>query len=322
MSRAWRDTSDRSEAWRECCRSLWITKQNHPLDRWITLPPDHHEENESYYTQYQSELDNIEILLLYMLSPDQLPSPNDVTTMKYSSYLDALSLARRINQPREAAPLSHYIRERQIQKEREYFTLSEEEGMEVEMEKMRIDILNNLQQSMSSEWFQDRYRAYEGSDLVLSWRESFIASMVDSKRCRITYEELRLQGDWLTHWNFSESAGISRVIRGGFGMINDRTFSLRPAPIHLGRYQMLVYTPMGTSPHPWRFHFIRFKDWGWMGICGEGSTDVCLRSFDRYTLSSTDGEAAVFHHNRGSDAVVRPLTTPLKDDPMNQLYKL
>ena len=189
-----------------------------------------------------------------------------------------------------------------------------------ETERLRIEISKNLQDTASSEYLKSQHRSYEATGRVLSWRDSFIASKVDSKRCRISYDELRLQGDWLTHWNFSESAGISRIIRGGFGMINDRAFSLRPAPIHLGRYQMFVYTPLGSSPYPWRLYFIRLKDWGWMGIGGDGSMDVCLCSYDRYT-SLTSGIASCVHLSSGIDAVVRPLTSPLKDDPINQLYK-
>ena len=271
--------------------------------------------------QYQSDMDKIEVLLLYLLS-SEYDSSSSISTMRWNAHIDALEVARRMNQPRYASPLSHFIWEEQIHKESEYFMLLEDEMGIEDVERLKNEILLNLKQTTDSEWFHQKYRAYESSEGVLSWRESFIASKVDSSRCRITNEELRLQGDWLTHWNFSESAGISRFIRGGYGIINDRAFFERPAPVHLRRFEMLVYPPLNENPLPWRFHFIRVKDWGWMGISSNSLTDVCLCSFDRYSNSSTTGDATCTHQYHGTVAPVRPLTTPLKDDPMHQLYKL
>lgn len=102
--RIWRELADKAPAWRSLCAELWLDKQNHPVEQWVRLPvplPDPED----------AVRDQIELLLLLKLFAGG--------TLRTSSAraMDMLNLIRIINVDRKAAPISHVLREEQIELE-------------------------------------------------------------------------------------------------------------------------------------------------------------------------------------------------------------
>ena len=165
-----KDLADDSTIWPELCKDLWSTKQNHPYEQWIRLDSPPIDELEMVRHQ-------IETIFLYLL----LEGRESLSEFPYES-LVCLKFIRLMSKKREAAPISHYLREEQIALEEQLLQLS---ANDPGVESMRQRVINNIQSpvhitSLVMQKFRD-----EG--MLLSWRESYIASVIDSTRCCLTY---------------------------------------------------------------------------------------------------------------------------------------
>ena len=168
VSHRWCVFADESEAWRFLCAELWEDKQFHPLEQWVRVPAEPEDADQATRNQ-------IEMILLQMLYKGL-----DVSA-SLSENLSNLLLTRLMTEKRKAAPISRVLRERQIALEEELLRCQDDQIRE----RLTTAISKNIGSPIvvSSEdirWFQSM-------GLLLTWRESFIASVIDSSRCCLTY---------------------------------------------------------------------------------------------------------------------------------------
>lgn len=177
--RVWRGLADESPAWRWLCAELWHDKQNHPVEQWVRLPvplPDPED----------AVRDQVELLLLLQLFTGG--------TLRNSSALamDMLNLTRIVDVDRKAAPISHVLREQQIELENQLRRLRpvsqapSSSQRDLEYSKLSKSIITNISSPLVVA-VEDRER-FQSEGRLLSWHESYLASMEDSRRTCITYE--------------------------------------------------------------------------------------------------------------------------------------
>ena len=168
VSHRWRVFADESEAWRSLCAELWEDKQFHPLEQWVRVPQEPEDSDQATRNQ-------IELVLLQMLYTGL-----DVSS-SVSENLSNLLVTRLMTERRRAAPISRVLRERQI--------ALEEELLRCQDVQRRVRLTAEVSRNIRSPIIvsSDDLRAFHSEGLLLSWRESFIASVIDSSRCCLTY---------------------------------------------------------------------------------------------------------------------------------------
>ena len=168
VQKDWTELADDSLAWPGLCRDLWLDKQNVSLEQWVRCPSEVSAEDTARY--------QIEYLLLSL----QLSSADD--SAEVERVLQLLKFLRLSTRRREAAPVIVVLREEQIRLENEYAGCRDEGRRRSLLDR----ILTNMRSPVVvDEAVLERFRA---AGRLLTWRESFIASIVDSSRCCITYE--------------------------------------------------------------------------------------------------------------------------------------
>ena len=166
----WKSLSDSSSAWSLLCKAFWETKQNHPFERWVRVEEEEDSQDEIFRHQ-------LEFLLLQALMEGQCHS------QEIDAMLILLKFLRISSKKMRATPVSHWVRAQQIQLETELHSCSR--TLE-EMDLLKLRISANINRPATANEFQLKTLTEKG--LLLSWRDSYIASIIDSSRSRITYE--------------------------------------------------------------------------------------------------------------------------------------
>ena len=170
VSAKWKELADSSSAWPLLCKKFWETKQNHPYERWVAV-----EEEEDSVEEVVR--DQIEFLLLQSL----------MTGGGHSQETDAslilLKFIRLSSKKMAATPLSYWVRSQQIRLEHDLLSVSKTQE---EKSRIRDEIVKNMQSSVQVN--EPALDELQRKGVLLSWRESYIASVEDSSRTRITYE--------------------------------------------------------------------------------------------------------------------------------------
>lgn len=199
VSSRWCKTSDESDAWRLLCAELWEDKQFHPLEQWVRLPPEPEDPDQTTRNQ-------IELVLLQMLYTGVDVSPD------VSENLANLLVARLMTEKRRTAPISRVLVERKIALEEELLRCEDEQRRAW----LTAEISRNIRSpiSVSCEDLQE----FRSQGLLLTWRESFIASVVDSSRCCLTYGvvpwSLRCPLTWLRRRDSTGTGSSTCTSRG------------------------------------------------------------------------------------------------------------
>ena len=170
-----KDLADDSIIWPELCRDLWSTKQNHPYEQWIRI-------NSQPFDELEMIRHQIETIFLYLL----LEGRASMSEFPYES-LVCLKFIRLMSKKREAAPISHYLREEQILLENQLLELSAEDP---NIETTRQRIILNIQTPVNIT--TSAMQTFRDEGTLLTWRESYIASVIDSTRCCLTYPVIPL----------------------------------------------------------------------------------------------------------------------------------
>ena len=168
VQRSWTEPADECAAWPGLCEELWRDKQNMPLEQWVRCPAEASEDDTARH--------QIEFLLLTL----QLSSAE--TAVELERALVLLKFLRLSTKRRQAAPVSVFLREEQIHLENEY--------AECRDEARRRSLLESIVTNMRTpvEVDESMLGRLRGEGRLLSWRESFVASMLDCSRSCITYE--------------------------------------------------------------------------------------------------------------------------------------
>ena len=170
VSDEWKILSDSSPVWSSLCQTLWETKQNHPYERWVRVEVESDSQDEIFRHQ-------LEFLLLRLLMEGGCHS-QEIDTM-----LVLLKFIRISSKKMQATPISHWVRAQQIQLETELLKASQTlEGTR----RLKERISANIRQPARATEFQ--LSSLKEKGLLLSWRDSYIASFIDSSRTRITHE--------------------------------------------------------------------------------------------------------------------------------------
>lgn len=145
---------------------------------------------------------------------------------------------------------------------------------------------------------------------LLSWKDSYIESIIDSYRRRITYEELREQGDWILSFMQMGDFSVARMVHGGKMFLTHHRFDNVPGDIVLEGSRMYIrQLKDGRSIQ-------RTEDWGWELIAD--NRFVSMYSFDR----EKGYEATVGHNNPTGYFVdkINPLVTKFNVAPLFSNY--
>lgn len=172
VCRAWMVSSDVNERWKDHCRALWGDKQNHPLERWARIPRDSLSVDD--ITRLQ-----VEFLLLHQLQRGEETSVEDP---RFTDLYTCLNFIAFMSPHRAAAPVSHILRNQQIQLENDLQACADKS----EQDRLTEQIITNINSPIEVE--ATVLKDLDDRGLLLSWRESYVASVVDSLRCRMTYE--------------------------------------------------------------------------------------------------------------------------------------
>ena len=169
LNSQWKITSEGSEVWKNLCACIWRDKQNHPLEPWVKFNAPEPEE----FDENETSRDALEFLHLLLLFSDN--HPDNPAMLTYLAFI-RLSCTKRC-----AAPLRHVIREEQISLENELRACTNES--------IRERLLHQILQNIPSPIGDIRSISEElrESGRLLSWRESYIASILDSTRCSVSH---------------------------------------------------------------------------------------------------------------------------------------
>ena len=168
VHRSWFAMKNDSPSWKTFCEDLWRNKQNHPVERWVRVSPTPDSEEDIARNR-------IETLSLYLLLLSD-PLPYDLERC-----VNSLQFIRLAARSREAAPISTLLREEQISLESQ-LTFCESDAERLSLSEQILKNINTPQivTSLHLQFFEEQGK-------LLSWRESYIASIIDSFRCSITY---------------------------------------------------------------------------------------------------------------------------------------
>lgn len=145
---------------------------------------------------------------------------------------------------------------------------------------------------------------------LLSWKNSYKESVIDSYRKQISYEELREQGDWLVSILRCSLFSVARFVHGGKKYITSYKFKSQPADIYVENDQLHIKQVNDI------LNVHRTKDWGW-----ELSSDdrlVILHSFDRD--KGIDSCLGYDEITGLTVDTIMPLDSPLISAPLFNIY--
>eukprot|EP00607_Mallomonas_marina_P001277 CAMPEP_0182435438 /NCGR_PEP_ID=MMETSP1167-20130531/75723_1 /TAXON_ID=2988 /ORGANISM="Mallomonas Sp, Strain CCMP3275" /LENGTH=385 /DNA_ID=CAMNT_0024626491 /DNA_START=86 /DNA_END=1244 /DNA_ORIENTATION=+ len=260
-------------------------------------------------------------------------------------------LRKKLSIKRKYAPISRAILYHRIRMEKKYFQLTkikkshhndyeyEDTGREMEAEENesereinRTEITGSDSSSSSSLSLPDTQSLLTDSILslyssnirvnefkqmaqslgfLLSWKESYRESVIDSRRRNITYEELREQGDWFIL--FDKSLEMCRFVHGGMKFLDERAFRYHCCDIGL-KEDRLYFRDIRQAATVYRT-----SDWGWEIECDNGQ--VKLASYDRIT-GRQGYSGRLLDEIEGNLNDITPPQSVLLDEPLYGVYKV
>ena len=296
VCQTWRRLADSSDSWQNLCSKLWVDKDNHPLEQWVKVDA----EDDSVEDTIR---DRIEYLVLMMNVFEIGERRKNETVLNVIAYINLCGTKK------HAAPISHHMRYQQIFLENLYLAYDSETGRS----KLAETIVSNQRTPIQvTDSDLERYRV---QGRLLDWRQSYIASVIDSTRCRLTYEELRLSGEWIVHAPKLGMLTTMRFISGGHEVITNISYHDNPGRIGLSSITVIADAVMRAtvirSPH----------DWGW--VCLVRGSNFRFVSIDRkkgFLNLTSKLERSAEKRRRNGREIIQQLYTPLKDIPINGLY--
>lgn len=213
VNKGWKQLSDTNTSWRLHCSNLWAGKQNMYLERWVDV--EHCSEllsfsdisNSSKIKEQASQLNQF-----YMKSSESFDyarsSSNPVefgrirdNLNRINDAIDRLLDFERLNlhltgdhrvksQRRLCMPAAQYFLSRNIILEQQLFLSYDSLSSEHFADCLRQQVLGTLRSPVTVS--ESDLRQLEDKGMLLSWRESYYASLKDSKRTWITHEVLQL----------------------------------------------------------------------------------------------------------------------------------
>ena len=310
VCRTWQSPADNSTEWNHHCEVLWSNKQNHPHQLWVKLP-----------IEPASPKDLVRLQMEFLLL-QQMKLAGDSFDPYLRDIAVTLGVLRMNSRQRAAAPVSHVIRGRQIQLENKLRECMDEKGSD----DISAQVSANIATKVTVD--DDLLKEFKDEGTLLTWRESYIASIVDSTRTCINYEvcklsfyilsikafkallmqELRLFGDWLALLYQMEDATVVRYVSGGHRIISNISFYEAPGLVTLNASTMTIFD------HKHVF-FRDPVDWSWRSSSEYGFMYTVERSID---LESRNGTRQTLPD--GQPKRMFYLDTPLKDYPVYGLY--
>lgn len=170
-----RNLADDSPSWSLLCKQLWEGKQFHPWEPWVRMHPEEPEESDLIR-------DQVELLSLLLLFEGAHPV-QELELINHQVRLISLFSKRR-----QAAPISRVIREEQIFLENGLYDLNAEPAHLV-VPSAHALLADEIVANISHEVVitDELLCEFKQRGCLLSWRESYIASIIDSTRCCPTY---------------------------------------------------------------------------------------------------------------------------------------
>lgn len=221
VSKIWRELSDTSTSWIIHCSKLWNGKQNLYLERWVdtTRTSELISFNDTVNNQAIKE-QAFALNQFYVKSSDLFDasrSSSDPAELerirlylnRINDAIDRLLDFERLNahmaedpcyqvQRRRFMPASQYFLSKRIVIEQQLFLSYPSLSSEEISNRFRQQILQSLQSEIVIS--DSDMRSLDERGVLLSWRESYYASIVDSKRTWITHEvNLQHPPQVLTH---------------------------------------------------------------------------------------------------------------------------
>ena len=211
VNKAWKHLSDSSTSWRLHCSNLWAGKQNMYLERWVNL--DHcpemvsfnHLSNNSKIKEQAFKLNQFYIksseaydFARSSSDPEEFERIRDYLN-RINDAIDRLLDFERLNahmaedsrmktQRRQSMPASQYLLSRNIIPEQQLCLSYDSLSSEQFADSLREQILEALQTPLTIS--EADMKELEDKGVLLSWRDSYYASIRDSKRTWITHEVL------------------------------------------------------------------------------------------------------------------------------------
>jgi hypothetical protein len=168
INHSWKFLSDESSHWEFLCQILWNDKQNIPIHPWVLV-------EEIYDDSEEIARNKMELVMLQMLYVGSMTSPSD------DDILARLLFIRKQSARREAAPIVNVLREEQIQLENQLVETDDIDERSV----LVFTIIANMNTPLKVS--NEDLNAFIADDRLLTWRESYIASLIDSTRCCLTF---------------------------------------------------------------------------------------------------------------------------------------
>lgn len=337
VSKLWWSLADKSLIWQYHCAELWSGKQNKYLERWVDLNKVQHAYEATTLAQgggdeyMQNQLLQLRIFyfkatkIYERLLVEDPTSPQCISAgrrlqritkaLSHMFELDSMKSNNQIvqdpvqqpHQIRCAMPASQYFLEIHIRREKTLHFSSENLDNEEANGELKQQILQSLSQPL--EITAQQMQQLDSLGALMSWKQSYVASLRDSKRTYITYEELRAQGEWLIC--FESMVEVCRFTAGGYQFFDNRAFFEHCCDIVVHQDHLLfkdIRHGATVSRDP--------RDWAW--IVKDDYTAVSLSSFDRRAGPQHYSGCLAFdenHHKRN----IMPLMSPLLDIEMHQL---
>ena len=175
-----RRLADECPSWYLLCSQLWEGKQFHPLEPWVRTLPEEPEDSEVIR-------DRVQLLALLLLFEGAHPE-QELELMHHEVRLIAL-----FSRKRRAAPISRILREEQIFLENGLYD-EDAQPTDLIVPSCHAAAAEHVVKNLSSELVltDEIFEEFRRRGDLLSWRESFIASVIDSTRCCPTYSVLCL----------------------------------------------------------------------------------------------------------------------------------
>ena len=170
-----RRLADESPSWSLLCMQLWQGKQFHPWERWVCIQPENPDEGEIV----RGKVELLAILLLYQGAHPE----KELELIHHHARLIAL-----FSRKRRAAPVSRILREQQIILENRLYD-EDAEPADLVVSSMNSAVADQVVKNITSEFIltKEILEDFRRRGELLSWRESYIASIIDSTRCCPTY---------------------------------------------------------------------------------------------------------------------------------------
>lgn len=211
VSTEWAAAANSCEQWKLHCENLWHNKVNHPFVPWVRVDHDPIEdETEKDHIRAQ-----ITFLCTLLLEGDSRnlfqDTPRSMAIDESVKLLKTLEARHLCLLPQKAAPITSAIRYEQIELENVLYAM-DPTADPASYETLKDVIVTNMATPVVVD--DKALQSFRSEGRLLTWRQSYLASIADSFRCRLGYREYRLQGEILTLL-YNTTLYKGRIVMGG-----------------------------------------------------------------------------------------------------------